>query len=193
MNLLGLLLADAIGNLLSRKWFQPFGWIILIPIVTGLTTAFLQDQFWPSCEYVNDHYQCPSTDVALSLTPGLLNLVAFAWRLSSEPRVRAAALIAGLLGTARFVLPIAGVLLSGDSIRFDYTGWGYSTATSSLSMILWLSSCAAALVFGLVTMPQEGGPRLKSEALLSKPVSEALEHTEAKEDEGAAPSGLPRA
>lgn len=51
----------------------------------------------------------------LALLPGLVDLLALAWLASRTAAVRRAAVVAGFMGVARFVLPQAGLLYAASS------------------------------------------------------------------------------
>ncbi len=108
-----------------NKWWMPFLWIILTPIVTVPVSAVLFDTLAgyqtpaeiglpdPAGTDGCDGWFCPTyqySEVAPTIVafvlPGLLNLVSFLWVSSTRPRVRAAGIVAGLLGIVRFSIPV---------------------------------------------------------------------------------------
>jgi hypothetical protein len=117
-----------------NKWWMPFLWIILTPLVTVPLSEALFDSLAgyqapgeaglpaindPDCldfacvDYEYFELGIP-TLIAFAL-PGLLNLVAFAWLVSTSRRVRTAAVVAGVLGVVRLMIPVI-VLLSFDTV-----------------------------------------------------------------------------
>ena len=130
------------------KWWSPFVWIMLTPIVTlplsvllspsahGGSELSLPDEppdaiagFCPegddpfgSCipNFLSPFYEYyeVTPTVTAFALPGLLNLAAFGWAASGKRRVRAAGTVAGLLGLLRLSIPVA-VLMSLNKLTGD--------------------------------------------------------------------------
>jgi hypothetical protein len=113
-----------------NRWWLPFLWITLTPVVTVPLSAVLFDTlagyqtpaevglpdpartdgcdrdgwfggFCPTYEYS----EVAPTIFAFVL-PGLLNLISFLWVSSTRPRVLAAGIVAGLFGIVRVSIPV---------------------------------------------------------------------------------------
>ncbi|MFQ5879929.1 MAG: hypothetical protein ACE5IZ_07155 [Dehalococcoidia bacterium] len=123
----------------TRPWGWPFLWILLIPIVTVPWHGILLEDLGRG--------RYPVEDVLPTLAPGLLNLVAFLWVLSPERRTQYAALVAGILGSVRLVVPALIYMASGPTITVDGFLGGVNTPSIFASWILWGLSLAAALAF----------------------------------------------
>lgn len=149
----------------TRPWAWPFAWILLIPIVTGfwrygLLGGVVEHDCVPLPPYnpFAQAYECPVEDVLPTLLPGLLNLVAFLWVLSSRRQVQYAALVAGTLGAVRLAVPALIYVASGPAITIGENRV-FDTPATLESFVLWLISLAVALVFPLLVkddQPQEG-------------------------------------
>ncbi|MEE9269716.1 MAG: hypothetical protein V3V49_05580 [Candidatus Krumholzibacteria bacterium] len=173
-----------------NKWWMPFLWIILTPIVTVPVSAVLFDTlagyqtpaeiglpdpagtdgcdrggwfggFCPTYE----HSEVAPTIFAFVL-PGLLNLVSFLWVSSTRPRVRAAGIVAGLLGIVRFSIPVIVLMLSFDRVTapggttyFDFGGGSLNFSPHFdvwfFGFLAWLGSLLVWPVFGWLTRGKE--------------------------------------
>lgn len=129
-----------------NKWWMPFLWIILTPIVTVPLSAILFSVLAgyleppevglppnpPTCPFLNGFFGDPvpgcgpqfrysevgPTIIAFAL-PGLLNLAPFLWVSSRRSMVRTAGIVAGLLGLLRLALPPTVLMLSLDRVSSD--------------------------------------------------------------------------
>ncbi len=128
------------------KWWMPFLWVILTPIVTVPLSAILFGVLAgyhephevglppnpPPCPRPFELFADPDPDcgpqfgyseVSVTLlafiVPGLLNLAPFLWVSSTRPRVRAAGIVAGLLGLLRLALPPTVLMLAQDRVSSD--------------------------------------------------------------------------
>ena len=95
----------------NSGWGWPLGWIALIPVVTVTLTLITMDQIshTDACVgggFIGGDYWCQPVPVALSLTPGILNLVPIVWLWSKNPKTRLAASVATILGAVRLVVPL---------------------------------------------------------------------------------------
>ncbi len=82
-------------------------------------------------------------DFELALAPGLADLLPFLWLASGAPGVRRAAIVAGLLGSARYAIPQAATLMYsisyGGQESPGCTISSFFAATLALAMLaLWL-------------------------------------------------------
>lgn len=149
-------------------WAWPFLWILLVPLATGVWQASLLDRVIDShkCallfQSLSARWGCAVEDVLPTLVPGLLNLGAFLWLLSTRVRTRSAALIAGALGALRLVGPGLVYIVSGPNLVVEVrflgpTGVAGAAANSYwASGILWLLSLVVALVFPWLADARKG-------------------------------------
>ena len=163
----------------SAPWWFPFRWIILAPIVSVPLSAALFEMLAGNqepeavglpasdagCSWFCSAYEYAELNPTLIAftVPGVVNLVAFAWVLSKEPRVRIAAMVAGLLGLLRLSVPTIVLLLiinrltNGDGVTYvqwDVGGIGPSFPIPMPHFAVWLFGAAAwfgsLLVWGLL-------------------------------------------
>jgi len=108
-----------------NRWWLPFLWIILTPIITLPLSGGLFDALAgyhtpeevglraindPDCldfacvEY--EYFQVGAPTVMAFALPGLLNLAPLAWLSSRNAKVRTAAVVAGALGVLRLLIPV---------------------------------------------------------------------------------------
>jgi hypothetical protein len=142
-------------------WIWPFLWIVFIPLVTvPLSAAWLHRVVvvgYPHCvERVGEvhmfvPYECPAGDMLPALLPGLLNLGAFFWVLSPRKRVQIAAVVAGSLGTARLLVPLLSIWRADTVVVGTLGGWHIEHESVFVSLLLWLLSVVAMLVFGVAS------------------------------------------
>ncbi len=129
-----------------NKWWMPFLWIILTPIVTVPLSAILFSVLAgyleppevglppnpPPCPFLNGFFGDPVPDcgpqfrysevgptIFAFVLPGLLNLVPFLWVSSRRSMVRTAGIVAGLLGLLRLALPPTVLMLALDRVSSD--------------------------------------------------------------------------
>ncbi len=144
-----------------NKWWRPFLWIILTPIVTvplstilfsvlagyhepqevGLPSKAVPGWLFGEPTYPYEYFELVPTVVAFTL-PGLLNLVPLLWALSTKSKVRIAGIVAGLLGLLRLSIPPIVLMLGFDRVTnaagtsyFEYdASWtlGYPTPHSEI-------------------------------------------------------------
>lgn len=170
-----------------NEWWRPFQWIILTPIVTVPLSAILFSLLAGNQE--PKAVGLPASDAGCSLfcaayeyselnptliaftVPGLVNLVAFAWVLSKEPRVRIAAMVAGLLGLLRLSIPTIALLLTTHRLtNYDgvtYLQWDVGGIGPSFQMphfdvwffgaLAWVGSLLVLAVFWWLTLPSSPG------------------------------------
>ena len=177
------------------KWWSPFVWIMLTPIVTLPLSVLLSpsahdgpelglpdeppdaiagfcpegDDPFGSCipNFLSpfyEYYEVTPTVMAFAL-PGLLNLVPFGWAASGKRRVRAAGIVAGLLGLLRLSIPVA-VLMSLNRLTSD-DGRSYlqseATLFSDLRFGVWalgfMAWVGSLVVFGVFRVLTRGSRR----------------------------------
>ncbi len=130
-----------------NRWWLPFLWITLTPIVTVPLSAILfsvlagyhgpADVGLPpnpprGCPFLNGFFGDPDPDcgpqflysevgptIIAFVLPGLLNLVPFLWVSSRRSMVRTAGIVAGLLGLLRLALPPTVLMLALDRVSTD--------------------------------------------------------------------------
>jgi hypothetical protein len=135
----------------------PLWLIVLAPLLTvPLTQAATQSLVnTDSCsniqlDFIGGSASCQTDSLVVALAPGLVNLVPLLWLVSKDARTRKAALVAGLLGTARLVMPAAALLSSGP---ISIISWGFVKAYPNdqtvvgASIVLWLVTVVTTLVF----------------------------------------------
>ncbi|MBI1886648.1 MAG: hypothetical protein HYS09_10120 [Chloroflexi bacterium] len=157
------------------KWWIPFLWLILTPIVTVPLSAGLfellggyhepqavglSDRCGYSWFCATEYSEARATVMAFAL-PGLLGLAPFLWAASSKARVSSAGIVAGFLGTAQAWLPVLVLYLSFDRVTGDdgrtyflHSGWVESSAHSVVwffGFVAWLASLVGWWLFGRLT------------------------------------------
>ncbi len=132
----------------NPRWYKPFLWILLIPIVTVPLTGFLAEpvefhsglcSVTPS--FFGAYATCSPGVLLLLLSPGLLNLVPLWWLRSTQPKLRAAGLWATVLGALRLIVPAAAVIASPNDNPVHSGGLfgpsGFTLAILAISLLLW--------------------------------------------------------
>jgi hypothetical protein len=140
--------------MLARRWFWPFLWVLLIPVVSVPLSVFFQSRMVLSegSELgLGNGGPWAARDAALStFFPALLNLLAFAWCILGDGRTRWAALWAGVIGAAGALLPFV-VILNTDSLGPDGLHYVYWIPTVTLVWLgafnTWLAALVATVVF----------------------------------------------
>jgi hypothetical protein len=137
-----------------RKWFCPFLWVLLIPVVTVPLSVFLQSRmtlYEGTDLSLGNGGPWAVRDQALgTFFPALLNLVAFAWCFFGQGRARWAAIWAGIIGAAGAILPFV-VMLNTDSLGLDNIHYVYWIPTVTLVWLgafnTWLAALVATVIF----------------------------------------------
>ena len=88
--------------MICTRPFWPYLLVFVLPIITAFASLGIVSQL-PDCG--GDEPWWEAGHIRLAFLPGLLNLLPLAWLLSRTPKVREAAVISGLMGTAQFALP----------------------------------------------------------------------------------------
>jgi hypothetical protein len=145
---------------------QPLWLIVLSPLLTvpltqSATQSLIQSD---SCtiiglDFIGGSASCETAALAVALAPGLVNLAPFLWLFARDARTRTAALVAGFLGAARFVVPLATLLASGPTSNVS---WGFYQAFPNdqslvgVSIFLWALSVATLIVVGVRGLRRRG-------------------------------------
>ena len=82
----------------------PFLLVYLLPIATVPITLLLLSSLPQGC-VIGDAPAWELRYAQVALLPGVANLLPFLWLMSMTARVRRSAMVAGLIGAARFVIP----------------------------------------------------------------------------------------
>ncbi len=83
---------------------NPFLLVYLLPIATVPLTLLLFSSLPQGC-VIGDMPAWELRFAQMALLPGVANLLPFLWFMSKAARVRRSAIVAGLIGAARFVVP----------------------------------------------------------------------------------------
>jgi hypothetical protein len=127
-----------------EKAYNPVLVALLVPIVTLPLTLILVNQIERQgiCSGLSlGETRCPTIPMVLSLTPGILNLVPAFWVLSRNPGIGRLAVLAALLGAARWAAPAAIYLMQGPFVPIDRS-MNVPVPALSMSMLLYLISFA---------------------------------------------------
>ena len=101
---------------LDRPLF-PFLLVYLLPIATVPITLLLLSSLPTGC-VIGDSSTWELRYAQVAFLPGVANLLPFLWLMSGTARVRRSAIVAGLIGAARFVFPqvmLFFITVSGSS------------------------------------------------------------------------------
>ena len=148
--------------MLVRKWFWPFVWVLLIPVVSVPLSVFFQSRIllYEGTELgLGNGGPWAVRDQALgTFFPALLNLVAFAWCFIGHGRTRWAAVWAGIIGAAGAILPFV-VMLNTDSLGQDNIHYVYWIPTVTLVWLgafnTWLATAVATAAFRFFVQARE--------------------------------------
>jgi uncharacterized membrane protein YhaH (DUF805 family) len=142
--------------------------IVTVPVTAILMSALLLDgSDWnQQCKLVDvleweEHYLCDRGLVALSLLPGLVNLLPFVWLRHPDKAVRMAAGLAGGTGAIRFGVPVllAALAPSGwNASTEDNPIFQHSYNSVAFSLVLWLIIGAVFTGFAVWQLSRPGGP-----------------------------------
>jgi len=149
---------SAEGSRGGPSWLQ----LSLLPYLVGLTLPFVTVPltiFWvdqvtgtsvcvtvPSLA-IDKVWHCERNSVLLTLLPGVLNLLPFAWLASRLAEVRRAAVVAGSLGAARLTIPVVLLFAEGPTVRL-FGSYQFPPAQAGnwslvASPVLWLLTLVA--------------------------------------------------
>jgi hypothetical protein len=138
--------------MLLRRWFWPFLWVLLIPVVSVPLSVFLQSRITlhEGTELgLGNGGPWAARDQALgTFFPTFLNFAALIWCFIGDGRTRWAAVWASLIGAAGALLPFA-VILNTDSLGLDGIHYVYWIPTVTL---VWLGAFNTWLAAGVVAV-----------------------------------------
>ena len=101
---------------MGQRWWDPsvlpYLTLLITPVVTLPVSALLLQSI-PDCGVDEPWWELRHFEIALA--PALADLLPFLWLASSTPGVRGAAVVAGLMGTARYAVPQAATLIASIS------------------------------------------------------------------------------
>jgi hypothetical protein len=163
----------------ARDWYVPFLFLLVVPAITVPSQAIFLDLLTDGFPYnaalhgmeggqteagrctaiydgrFDKEWQCPETEAALTLLPGVLNLAALLWLGSSKGRTRTSARVAGAAGALRLLAPAAIYLTGGPVVIIGsyqiYSGGTVYNITPWVSALLWLGTAAAMIAVGRAT------------------------------------------
>ena len=141
-----------------NQWFVPYVVLTVSPVIT-LSASAVIFTLLPYC--LDDERGYRLRDFEIALAPSVADLLPFLWLASRMPRVRSAAVVAGLIGLVRFAIPqiftlMATIpadphLLAPPEPPGPCEGYPISTFTAVgvgyIMPVLWLVS---ALISGLI-------------------------------------------
>jgi len=120
----------------------PFLLVYLLPIATVPLTLLLLWSLPTGC-VIGDFPTWELRYAQVALLPGVANLLPFLWLMSKTARVRRSAIVAGLIGAARFVIPQVMLLFittSGCSGSVYVEPYALLVRLLPLMFILWVVS-----------------------------------------------------
>src|SRR3989304_6628145 len=109
----------------QRWWARPVLPYLVLSVspVATLLIGWIILQSIPEC--VEDDPWWELRHFELALLPALLDFLPFLWLVSGTPGVRGAALVAGLMGSARYAIAQAATLIYGTS--YGYSGQSFNS------------------------------------------------------------------
>jgi hypothetical protein len=145
-----------------RKWFLPFLWVLLVPMISVPLSVFLQSRIilYEGTDLgLGNGGPWAARDQALgTFFPTALNFAAFVWCFIGDGRTRWAAVWAGLIGAAGALLPFA-VILNTDSLGLDGIHYVYWIPTVTLVWLgafnTWLAAGVVAVVFRIFILARD--------------------------------------
>jgi hypothetical protein len=152
----------------SEAWYQPFVFVLVLPLFTVPATIALrfpvESTCWRSPEFCDMicPLHCPSILVIATLAPGLLGMVSLGWSRSNKAEVRRAAYIATTMAALRVGVPVVDILYTDVLTGGTTLMFGPSTVFSLLvSPLLWLTTLFLLVlygVFGVERSPENPSP-----------------------------------
>jgi hypothetical protein len=143
-------------------WYWPFLFLLALPSITipaTLALRFVGSESVCTRVCLSLTYcplDCPTAWMVATLAPGLLGLMCFHWRKSEKPNVRSAARIVGALAIARLVGPAAAMVAGGPETRLFLSTFA-GARDLEVSVLLWVITLSAALVYGLTIHKRRKG------------------------------------
>ena len=124
----------------GQRWWDrpvlPYLLLSVSPVLT-LPVSWIILQSIPDCGEDEPWWELRHFELAL--LPALADFLPFLWLVSGAPGVRRAALVAGLIGSARYAILQAVTL--NYSMSYGYAGQGHtlnSDCTISIFIVVWL-------------------------------------------------------
>jgi hypothetical protein len=138
-------------------WLIVLAPLLTVPLTQGATQSLVNTDACANIQldFIGGSASCQTTSLVIALAPGLINLAPLLWGLSKDLRTRKVALLAGILGAVRLVMPAAALLASGPTSKIS---WGFLQAYPNdqgvvgASIFLWLVSLVALIVVGVPGM-----------------------------------------
>ena len=139
----------------QRRWDRsvlPYLMLSISPLLTLPISAILLTSI-PDCGDDEPWWELRHFEIAL--LPALADLLPFLWLVSAAPAVRRAAIVAGLMGSARYAIPQAATLMysmwsGGQALNSGCTISSFFVAALVPVMLaLWL---VAALIVAVILL-----------------------------------------
>ena len=132
---------------MGQRWWDrsliPYLVLAVSPVLTLPTNAILLASI-PDCG--DDELWWELRHFEIALLPALADLLPFLWLLSRAPGARRAAIVAGLIGSARYAIPQAATLVysmssGGQALNSECTiSSQFAAALAAVMLALWLVS-----------------------------------------------------
>ena len=140
---------------MGRPWWDrpalPYLMLAVSPVLTLLISWIILASI-PDCGEDEPWWELRHFEIAL--VPALADLLPFLWLLSGTPGVRGAAIVAGLMGSARYAIPQAATLIysmssGGQTLNSECTiSIFFVAGLVPIMLTLWLVS--ALIVAGIL-------------------------------------------
>jgi len=150
---------------MGQRWWDrsliPYLVLAVSPVVALPISAILLASI-PDCG--DDEPWWELRQFELALLPALADLLPFLWLLSRAPGVRRAAIVAGLMGSARFAIPQAATLVfsmssGGQASNSECTiSSQFAAVLAAVMLALWLVSALIVAVILLRARRVAAGP-----------------------------------
>jgi len=150
----------------GRRWWDrpalPYLILAVSPLLTLLISWIILASI-PDCGEDEPWWELRHFEIAL--VPSLADLLPFLWLVSGTPGVRGAAIVAGLIGSARYAIPQAATLIysmssGGQALNSECTISSQFAAAVLVPMmvVLWLVSALIVVVILLRARRVPAGP-----------------------------------
>ncbi|MDO8616970.1 MAG: hypothetical protein Q7T33_14760 [Dehalococcoidia bacterium] len=147
---------------MGQRWWDrpvlPYLVLAVSPVLT-LPISLLILGSIPECAGDEPWWELRHFEIAL--LPGLADLLPLLWLASGTPGVRGAAIVAGLMGSARYAIPQAATLIYSTSYgdgECTISVFFVAAALVPVMLILWLVSALIVAVILLRARRAAGGP-----------------------------------